>query len=61
VPSSTVDSHGLLATSQSTDRVDNNNNKNNNIRGGDDVHTPISSEAEVSSDHGEQQIEVSIT
>ncbi|MGK3758435.1 MAG: serine/threonine protein kinase, partial [Bacillariaceae sp.] len=61
VPSSTVDSHGLLATSQSTDRVDNNNNKNNNIRGGDDVQSPISSEAEVSSDHGEQQIEVSIT
>jgi serine/threonine protein kinase len=69
VPSSTVDSHGLLATSQSTDRVDNNNNNNNNnnknnnnnIRGGDDVQSPISSEAEVSSDHGEQQIEVSIT
>jgi serine/threonine protein kinase len=65
VPSSTVDSHGLLATSQSTDRVDNNNNnnnnKNNNIRGGDDVQSPISLEAEVSSDHGEQQIEVSIT
>ena len=55
MPSSTVDSHGVLATSQSTDRIDNNNN--DNIRG----EPMISSEAEVSSDHGEQQIEVSIT
>jgi serine/threonine protein kinase len=57
VPSSTIDSHGLLATSQNTDRIDNNNNNNSTIRG----EPPISSEAEVSLDHGEQQIEVSIT